>query len=359
MIDSKEQTKEGTTNQVRNALNARQQTLKVGNTKCCATDDISAVGAAVSKKRKAEGTKKKAIQNPVFFQSCLQGRDSNESAADGILNASTKEIADSISTVIWPMPSSGEPEKKREADIQKCAADDISTSLSLDTNHSVNLVELTDKMSEALWPVRHYSDQSVGDIHSESDGTSVASSLTNNVNSYIEQQSIQNTMAKLVPLLERGLESITSVCGSNCKSVPPLPKHEKLPVSNPSTRPSCAICNVDYRAREFLAMPQHAKTKKHRNQRYMVYCKHCNLYAHDIPNHAPGQVFHKEKFRGLTCFEILHKESCTGLYEVVDTEGGGVPRIRRTHPIMKECCKSYGVNLTDAELTYGGRREFF
>jgi len=174
----------------------------------------------------------------------------------------------------------------------------------------------------------------------------------------LRQQSSDSKFYEFAQSLGRGLRSIVSDCFP--VSPPPLSEHDRLVPSNPLKRHACAICSVDKHVRTFLSIPpQPIKNKKLQKKRFMVYCEYCDLYAHDIvPHLSDGHIFQKEEFRGLTCFEILHEESCVGLF-ADGKKKGDAKMIRRTHPIVKELCESYGMNMTDDELTNNGKREFF
>ena len=104
----------------------------------------------------------------------------------------------------------------------------------------------------------------------------------------------------------------------------------------------CTVCkaegNVARRSECEIKISPHSKTG-------LAYCNKCKLYAHSSVcfeskcQSIPG-------LHGKSCFEILHSESCNGMWSMVSDERVGC---KRKHKVYMNLCEEYSLEDCSAK----------
>ena len=102
-----------------------------------------------------------------------------------------------------------------------------------------------------------------------------------------------------------------------------------------NVRPYCAVCKMEENIRK---KSESDNKRTSRSQKTLAYCSHCATFAHTSVNND-SKLQNIPTLQGLTCYEILHSESCSGLWQRTEKRR----TVSTKHPVYNFLLEQYNV----------------
>ena len=94
--------------------------------------------------------------------------------------------------------------------------------------------------------------------------------------------------------------------------------------------------------------------KGSRQQRHLAVCSVCGITAHSLPVDWKRVIFEEDALQGLSCFQIAHCQTCSGLWITKGSGGRQSQRMGKAvrkksytvsiaHPLYKHLMQAYGL----------------
>ena len=128
--------------------------------------------------------------------------------------------------------------------------------------------------------------------------------------------------------------------------------HRPIPV-NHKDRMRCAVCKLEEPWMDAKKIKREYG-KGSRQQRHLAVCSVCGITAHSLPVDWKRVIFEEDALQGLSCFQIAHSQTCSGLWITKGSGGRQSQRMGKAvrkksytvsiaHPLYKHLMQAYGL----------------